>query len=133
MPTLAEFILTISLRYDKEENYTSTLFQFETAQQFRLFRYKIEIEDVVDPETKRFSFEIKGIHISSTTMSGTGPAKKEKAYSHLEGEYRILVQRAKQSASFTLIVASNELKVNDEQNEDFLQINLMDTKEVTRE
>ncbi|MCE2503378.1 MAG: hypothetical protein J4G05_04885 [Chlorobi bacterium] len=79
MPTLAEFILTISLRYDKEENYTSTLFQFETAQQFRLFRYKIEIEDVVDPETKRFSFEIKGIHISSTTMSGTGPAKKEKS------------------------------------------------------
>ena len=133
MPTLAEFILRISLYRDTESDSVATLFHFETVRQFRSFRYEIEIEDRIDEKAKRISFGIKGIQISSTTMSGTGFAESEKVYRGLEGEYHVFVKGANQSASFMLQITPDDINITDEQNESFLQVELIKTIGMTEE
>ena len=124
MPTLAEFILTISTSHNREEHRQQTIFRFETFREFRSFRYEVDVDGTLDPEKREISFRLKGVGAPATLMTSTGSARSELIYDDLLGEYRIEVRGAKKSGAFRIMITAEGVKLLDPIDADFVQIRL---------
>ncbi|MEP7220038.1 MAG: hypothetical protein ABI876_14035 [Bacteroidota bacterium] len=107
--TLAEFTITLHLRREEESGRTWTVFRVATVREFRMFRYRIQIDGGLDAGARTFDFRIHGVQAPTNLMPETGAAFTELAFPDLDGEYRVRLAGAKSAEEFSFIVSARTI------------------------
>jgi hypothetical protein len=108
--TLAEFAITLRLLRD-EDGGLWTVFRVATIREFRMFRYRIQIDGGLDVGTRTFNFRIQGVQAPTNLMPETGAAFTELMVPNLDGEYRVRLAGAKNAEEFSFIVSAGRITI----------------------
>lgn len=89
--TEPEYRLNIFYRPDEQAQKKKLAFLVRTIQEFVSFHYHVLLKDEI--AGNRIQLKIAGLSAPSALMPGGGPAVGFKEYSHLSGEYSLVVKK----------------------------------------
>jgi hypothetical protein len=133
MPTLSEFRITIGLRFLESDDQMLTFFRFETVRQFRAFSYEIDIVENRDAALNQVDFRIQGVTAPSQSLASTGPAVTEISYPDLKGNWKVVIEGAKQQTSFIIRVMPKSIRMEEPPDGDQMQVTINESVEVVRD
>ena len=89
--TEPEYRLNIFYRPDEQAEKKKLAFLVRTIQEFVSFQYHVLLKDEI--AGNRIQLNIVGLSAPSALMPGGGPAAGFREYSHLSGEYSLVVKK----------------------------------------
>ena len=86
-----DYTLNIFRHYEEKTRQNVVVFLVQTARIFVSFRYEILLEDKIDG--REINLKITGLHVPELLMPQTGPAQGRRDYTHLDGDYHLIVTK----------------------------------------
>lgn len=105
-----ELNLFISLNYNELTKKYITTFRLETSQTYTTFSYDIDVVETF--HDNHITFKLIGLKTPKFLIAGGGPAKFEKIYESLKGNYIIeIIGIDKRKTVFEISISKHTIKV----------------------